>query len=146
MRFLIPAAGGREEMVIEAPAAANLNYFLKTPLTGQGSATATVKQVQVKSHQRRSYPGDTTTTAVAASGREFLADAGRKSGNALGGYTFTLVADAGLPGEERRSFTLVKGRLMDLHAFLVGQAKYQTYLYGKSGARYVIDAATTQTP
>jgi hypothetical protein len=146
MRFLIPAAGGREELVIEAPAAANINYFLKTPLTAQTSATATIKQTTVKDHQRRSFPGDTTTTAVSGGGRRYLADAGRKSGNALGGYTFTLVADAGLPGEERRDFTLVRGRLMDLHAFLVGQAKYQVYLYGKSGARYVIDATTLQNP
>jgi hypothetical protein len=143
MRFEVPAAGGRKELVIEAPAAANINYFLKTPLQAVTSANSTVKQVAVKGHQRRSFPGDTTTTAVAASGREFLADAGRKSGNALGGYTFTLVSDYGLPGEERRSFTLVKGRMVDLHAFLVGQAKYETYLYGKSGARYVIEASGT---
>jgi hypothetical protein len=143
MRFEIPAAGGRQEMVIEAPAVANINYFLKTALVPVTSASATTAQVAVKGYQRRSFPGDTVTTAVSASSREYLKDAGRKSGNALGGYTFTLVADAGLPGEEKRSFTLVKGRMVDLHAFLVGQAKYQVHLYGKSGARYVIDAATT---
>lgn len=142
MRFEIPAAGGRLDLVIEAPAAENLNYFLNTPLTPQGSATATNKTVGVKSHQRRSYPGDSTPSAVAATSREYLADAGRKSGAALGGYTFTLVSDAGLPGEEKRSFTLVKGRLMDLHSFLASDAKMQIYLYGKSGARYVIDGTT----
>jgi len=146
MRFKIPAAGGRQERVIEATAAANINYFLKTALTPQTSATATVKTVALKGSQRRSFPGDAVTTAVTGSSREFLADAGRKSGNALGGYTFVLVADAGLPAEERRAFTLVKGRMVDLHAFLVGQAKYQTYLYGKSGARYIIDASGTQSP
>jgi hypothetical protein len=145
MRFVIPANGARKKLVIEAPAAANLNYFLKTALTPVGSATATTKQVSVKSHQRRSFPGDSVTTAVAASSREYLADAGRKSGNALGGYTFTLVGDAGLPGEERRDFTLVDGRMIDLHAYLVANAKMQVNLYGKSGARYTIDAATGGT-
>lgn len=141
MRFLIPAAGGRQKLVIEATATANINYFLKTPLVPQTSATAVVKQSTVKAYQRRSFPGDALTTSVSASSREYLADAGRKSGNALGGYTFTLVSDAGLPGEERRDFTLVSGRMLDLHSFLVGQAKMQLHLYGKSGARYVIDAA-----
>ena len=142
MRFVIPAAGGREDLVIEAPAAENINYFLNTPLTPQGSATATNKSVAVKSHQRRSYPGDSTPSAVAATQRQFLADAGRKSGAALGGFTFTLVGDPGLPAEERRNFTLVKGRLMDLHSFLASDAKMQMYLYGKSGARYTIDGTT----
>lgn len=141
MRFAIPAAGGRQALVIEAPYADNINYFLKTPLVPQTSATATVKQTTVKAHQRRSFPGDSTTTAVNVATREYLADAGRKSGNALGGYSFTLVGDMGLPGEERRTFTLVSGRMMDLHAFLVGQAKMQVHLYGRSGARYVIDAS-----
>ena len=142
MRFVIPAAGSSDELVIEATAAENLNYFLKTPLTAQGSATATVKTANVKSHQRRSYPGDSTPSAVAATARQYLADAGRKSGAALGGYTFTLVSDAGLAGEEKRSFTLVKGRMVDLHTFLAGDAKMQIYLYGKSGARYVINGTT----
>lgn len=143
MRFLIPASGGRQKLVIEATAKENINYFLKTPLVPQGSATATNKQASVKAYQRRSFPGDAVTTSVSASSREYLADAGRKSGNALGGYTFTLVGDPGLPGEERRDFTLVSGRLMDLHAFLVSEAKMQMNLYGKSGARYTIDAAGT---
>lgn len=145
MRFVVPAAAGRQKLVIEAPYADNINYFLKTALTPQDSATATVKQSTVKAHQRRSFPGDTVTTSVSSSTREYLADAGRKSGNALGGYTFTLVGDAGLPGEEKRDFTLVSGRFMDLHAFLVGQAKMQVHLYGKSGARYVINAASGGT-
>lgn len=141
MRFVIPASGGRKKLVIEAPAAANINYFLKTPLSAVSGSSATNKQVSVKAYQRRSFPGDTTTTAVSASNREYLADAGRKSGNALGGWTFTLVGDAGLPGEERRSFTLVSGRLMDLHAYLVGNAKMQVNLYSRCGARYTIDAS-----
>jgi hypothetical protein len=141
MRFEIPAAGGRQELVIEAVAAANINYFLKTNLTPKGSSTAVNKQVSVKGHQRRSFPGDAITTSVSATGREYLADAGAKSGNGLGGFTFTLTADAGLPGEEKRAFTLVRGRVMDLHSYLVANAKYQTQLKIKGGARYVIDAA-----
>ena len=142
MRFVIPAAGGREELVIEAPAAENLNYFLNTPLTPATSAGVVTKQVTVKSYQRRSFPGDANPSTVAASAREFMYDAGMKSGNALGGYTFALVSDAGLPAEEKRQFTLVRGRMMDLHSFLASDAKMQIYLYGRSGARYVIDGTT----
>ena len=141
MRFEIPAAGGRQDLVIEAVAAANLNYFLKTNLTAKGSSTAVNKQVSVKGHQRRSFPGDTITSSVSATQREYLADAGAKSGTGLGGFTFTLTAEAGLPSEEKRSFTLVRGRVMDLHGYLVANAKYQTQLKISGGARYVIDAS-----
>lgn len=143
MRFKIPAAGGRQELVIESPAAANLNYFLLTDLTPQDSATAINKQTSVRAHSRRSYPGDSSPSSVSASAREFLADAGRKSGNALGGYTFTLVGDPGEINQEKRSFTLVSGRLMDLHAFLTSNAAMMLYLYGQSGARYTISSAAT---
>lgn len=141
MRFKIPGAGARQDLVIEAPAAANINYFLKTPLTPETGSTAINKQVAVKAHSRRSFPGDAVTSNVSASQREYLTGAGRKSGNALGGYTFQLVGDPGQINEERRSFTLVSGRLLDLHAYLVANAKMEMFLFGRSGARYTIEAA-----
>jgi hypothetical protein len=134
----LATAGGKTVAIwAETP---NINYFLKTPLTPVSQAGATNKQSLVSAHTRRQYPGDTTQVNVSASAREYLVDPGARNGTALPGKSFVLVGDAGLPAEERRQFTYV-GRFMDLHAFLVNQAKMQVYLYSPTGKRYVIDAA-----
>ena len=140
VKHVVPAAGGRGAFTIYGETA-NINYFLKTALTPATTAGATVKQVAVSAHTRRQYPGDLTTTNVSSSGREVLVDPTRKSGNGLPGRSITLVADAGLPGEERRTFTL-KGRWVDFHAFLVSNAKMQIHAYNNTGARSTIVAAT----
>lgn len=118
---------------------ANINYFLKTPLTPAGYGNVVTKQTQVSAHTRRQYPGDSTPINVSASGREFLYDPGAKNGTALPGKSFVLVSDAGLPGEERRQFTY-QGRFLDLHSFLTGDVKMQVFLYSPTGKRYTIDA------
>lgn len=120
---------------------ANINFFLKTPLAPVSAAGVTNKQASVSAHTRRQYPGDPTPSNVGASAREFIYDPGARNGSALPGKNFWLVADAGLPGEERRQFTY-QGRMVDLHAFLVGQAKMQLELYGPTGKHYRIAAAT----
>jgi hypothetical protein len=119
----------------------NINYFLKTPLAPASQAGVSNKQSLVAAHQRRQYPGDSTPVNVSASSREFLFDPGARNGTALPGKPFVLVGDAGLPGEERRQFTY-QGRFVDLHAFLVSQAKMQLALYSPSGKRYKIEGAT----
>jgi hypothetical protein len=136
----VPAAGGRGAFAIYAETA-NINYFLKTALTPATSSGATVKQTLVSAHARRQYPGDVTTSSVAASNREVLVDPTRKSGNGLPGRSITLVSDAGLPNEERRTFTL-KGRWVDFHAYMVANAKMQIFAYNNTGARSTIVAAT----
>lgn len=120
---------------------ANINYFLKTPLTPVSDAGATNKQSAVSAHTRRQYPGDTSAINVSGAAREYLYDPGARNGTALPGKSFVLVSDAGFPNEERRQFTYV-GRFMDLHAFLVAQAKYELYLYSPTGKRYVIQGTT----
>jgi hypothetical protein len=138
-KHVIPGTGGRNPITIygETP---NINFFLKTPLVPATSAAATVAQSTVKAHTRRQYPGDTSAINVSASSREYLKDPTRKSGNGLPGRSIVLVADAGLPGEEKRQFTL-KGRWVDFHAFLVGQAKMQIEAYNNSGAKTTVAAA-----
>lgn len=138
-KHVIPAANGRKELTIygETP---NINFFLKTPLVPATSAAATVGQATVKAHTRRQYPGDTSAINVSASAREYLKDPSRKSGNGLPGRSILLVADPGLPGEEKRQFTL-KGRWVDFHAFLVGQAKMQIKAYNNTGAYSTVSAA-----
>ena len=120
---------------------ANINYFLNTPLTPAGSGSAATKQAAVSAHTRRQYPGDSTPINVSSSQREFLYDPGAKNGTALPGKNFVLVGDAGLPAEERRQFTY-QGRFVDLHSFLVSNAKMQVQLYSPSGKRYTIDGVT----
>lgn len=140
-KFTIAAEGGRKKLVLFAEPA-NINYFLKTNLTADAVAGPTVKQVSTKATTVRQYPGDNTTFNRPGTSREVLIDPTRKSGNGLPGWNFVLVADAGLPGEERRQFTC-SGRMIDLHSWLRLNAKMQVHLFGPSGARYTIPAAST---
>jgi hypothetical protein len=138
----IAAAGGRKAFTIYAPFLENLNYFLKTPITAADLPAVTNKQVTVKAHQRRQYPGDTALSNVPSSGREVLVDPGRRSGNGLPGRSIVLVGDRGLPGEERRAFTL-KGRWIDFHAWLGTNAKMEILAINNTGAAYTVRAAGT---
>ena len=142
-KIIVPAADGRQKFTLYAELA-NINYFIKTPLTASDVASFTNKQVDVKAHTRRRYPGDPSPINVSASRREFLVDPTRKSGTGLPGREVVLVADAGLPGEERRAFTL-KGRWVDFHAWLVANAKMQIVAYNNTGANSTIPAASGGT-
>ena len=137
-KHLINVAAGKSITIYGETA--NINYFLKTPLTPVTDAGVTNKQVLAKAYQRRQYPGDTTLINMPATAREVLIDPSRKSGNGLPGRSIRLVADAGLPGEESRQFTLV-GRWVDFHAWLATKAKMQIHAYNNSGARYTVPAA-----
>ena len=114
---------------------ANLNYFLKTPLTPDSAEGVTNVQTQVKQHTRRQYKGDTTLVNVQQHPREYMVDPGRKSGSALPGSPF-VVSD----GTETRTFRLA-GDFMDVHAHFVGDAKNDINLYSPTGTRYSISAA-----
>jgi hypothetical protein len=138
----VAAAGGRQAFVIYTPYLENINFFLKTALTADAIPSVINKQVTVKAHQRRQYPGDTALSNVPSSSREFLVDPAARSGNGLPGRSIVLVADAGLPGEERRTFTL-KGRWVDFHAWLVTNAKMEINAYNNTGRKYTIEAAGT---
>jgi hypothetical protein len=139
--FKIAASGGRSAFEIYAEPA-NINYFLKVDLTPSTASGASNKQVSVKAHTRRQYPGDATTFNVPSSQREVLIDPSKKSGNGLPGRSFKLTSDAGLPGEETRQFTL-RGRFVDLHAWLGANVDKQVYLHTNAGTRYTIPASGT---
>lgn len=138
-KFVIPAEQTRGKLVLYAEPA-NINYFLKTPLTSTADAGVTNKQAAVKAHQRRQYPGDTSLINVPAAQREFMVNPARRSGAALPGRSIVLIGDKGLPGEEKRQFTLV-GRWIDFHAWLSTKAKMEIYAYNNTGAYDVIPAA-----
>lgn len=123
----------------------NINFFLNNALDPDTLDGVTNSQALVSAHTRQTYPGDPTPTNVSASQREFLVDPTRKSGNALPGREFILVAK-NANGEvlEKRQFSY-KGRWMDLHAFLSAEVKYDTLAYNWTGARSTL-AATVPTP
>ena len=135
-------AGGTGFQVEIWAETANINFFLKTPLTPASESGVVTKQASVAAHTRRQYPGDPTPANVAANQREFMYDPGARNGSALPGKNFWLVKGIGTAGEERRQFTYV-GKLRDLHAFIVGDAKYDLTLYGPTGKRYEIAEADT---
>ena len=113
---------------------ANINYFLKTALVPDSVAGVTNKTSNVKAHTRRRYVGDSTPSNVSASTREYLVDPGRRNGGATPGNPMILD-----DGTERRQFHYT-GDFVDLHAFIVGDAKMALTLYSQSAA-YEIAAA-----
>lgn len=114
---------------------ANINYFLKTPLAPASEGSVVNKTSNVKAHARRQYPGDTTPANVSAASREYLYDPGRRNGTATPGKPFILD-----DGVEKRSFTFT-GPFVDLHAFILSDAKMDLRLYSPS-ASYEIVAAS----
>jgi hypothetical protein len=114
---------------------ANLNYFLTTELTPASEGAVVNKTATVKAHTRRQYVGDKTPVNVSGSERTYMYDPGRKVGNALPGESFILD-----DGVEKRQMTF-SGNVVDLHAFLIGDAKMEFKLY-TTGARYVIPKST----
>lgn len=115
---------------------ANINYFLNSALQPVTVAGAENRQSTVSAHTRRRYVGDTNPINVSGSSREWLYDPGRKVGNALPGAPFILS-----DGIETRQFTL-QGNIVDLHAFLVGDAKMALTLTTADGAKYNIAEAS----
>ena len=110
---------------------ANLNYFLKTPITPVSEGSVVSKTATVKAYTRRQYVGDDTPINVSGGDRVYMYDPGRKVGNALPGQPFILD-----DGTEKRQMTFA-GNVVDLHAFLLSDVKEETKLY-TTGARYVI--------
>ena len=115
---------------------ANINYFVETDLTPVSEEGAETRSASVSAHTRRRYAGDTTPINVSGSTREYLYDPGRKIGNALPGSSFILN-----DGTEKRQFTL-QGNVVDLHAYLVGEASMDLTLHTASGTKYTIAAAS----
>ena len=121
---MIPA--GSDIAIYGEPA--NINYFLKTALVPVSEGSVVDKTSQVKAHSRRRWATDPTPSNVSASSREYLYDPGRRNGAALPGNPFLL--DDGI---EKRQFHYT-GTVMDLHAFIAGDAKMSLILYSQSAA------------
>ena len=116
----------------------NINFFLNGELEPDTVDGVTNGTSSVGASTRHTYPGQATPVNVSGGSREYLVDPSRKSGNALPGRSFVLVAtDEDGAVLEKRQFTF-KGRLLDLHAFLSAEVSNLTYLYMNTGARYTL--------
>ena len=111
---------------------ANINYFLKTALTPDSADGVSNVSQSVKAHTRRAYTGATPAN-VSPHGRTVLYDPGRRNGSATPGQQMILS-----DGTETRQFTYT-GPWIEIHAFLVGNAKMDLSAYSAS-ARYEIAA------
>jgi len=113
---------------------ANINYFVKTELVPDSQTGVVNKSATKKQHSRRKYVGDPAPITVSSHPVEFMYDPGRIDLQTLPGKSFILD-----DGTEKRQFTFV-GDVMDLHSWIVGDAKMDLKLY-TTGAPYQITAA-----
>jgi len=112
----------------------NINYFVTTDLAAATEDSVENRQAEVKAHTRRRFVGDSSPSNVDKHDRDYLFDPGRRNGSAVPGQIFILD-----DGTERRQFHFT-GTVMDLHAYLVGEAAMDLSLISPS-ARYEIAAA-----
>ena len=115
----------------------NINYFLKTALTPDSADGVVNKSTTRKSASVRRYKGDPAPYTRPGGPVEYMIDPGRVDTQTLPGRPVRFVANG-----ENRQFSYV-GDIMDLHAFLVANAKYDMKLYTK-GAPYVIASAVAE--
>ena len=135
-RITIAAEGGRKELVIIGDPR-NWNFFCATEATADDIASKSNAQKNVKGHQRRRGPSDTSPINVSQSTAEYLIDPSLKSGNALPGKGFILKTTPNADIQEKRAFQYV-GRSMDLIAYLDGNVNKETYIYLENGARHTL--------
>jgi len=119
----------------------NLDYFADTAGLTDKTATGVDKAITVKAHTASRFMRDPAPYSVSATGYTRSYGNGRNKG-ALPGYEVVFVSDAGLPGEERRSFQYT-GTLSALVAWLKDEAKMLVEVYGPTGAlNATVPAAT----
>ena len=119
----------------------NLTYFADTALLVDKTANGLDKAVSVKAHTQSRFMRDPAPYQVGATSYTRSFGNGFAKG-AMPGYTVVFVSDAGLPGEEKRSFKFT-GTLSALVAWLKDTAKMQVAVYGPKGSlNATVPAAT----
>ena len=114
---------------------ANLNYFVKTEITPDSVQGVVTKSKNIPSRSVRRYVGDPNPyTIKPVSGVRYLYDPGRRNGAATPGKEMILD-----DGTEKRSMTYT-GSFVDIHAYILGDAKMDLTLYSE-GAAYEIAVA-----
>ena len=107
----------------------NFNHFVITPLTFAKPGDREYQTGTKKAHPRRRWVGDTSPTNVSTHDYGYVHDPGRKTGNAIPGWSFILD-----DGTEKRQFTTTAD-VVTLIAYLEDNVKAATRLYTQ-GARY----------
>ncbi len=110
----------------------NLTYFADTALLVDKTNSPVDKQINVKAHSAVRWMRDPAPFNRQAHTYQRSYGLGQMKG-ALPGYTVMFVSDAGLPGEERRTFQYT-GTLSALNAWLGDTAKMLVDVYGPSGS------------
>ena len=119
----------------------NLTFFADTSLLVDKTTTGEDKAVNVKAHTASRFMNDPAPYQVSATGYTRSYGNGFNKG-AMPGYEVMFVSDAGLPGEERRTFQYT-GTLSALVAWLKTEAKLLVDVYGPSGSRTASVPAAT---
>lgn len=109
----------------------NLTYFADTAALTDKTTTGVDKAVSVKAHTASRFMRDSAPYSVAATAYTRSYGNGQAKG-AFPGETITLVADAGLPGEEKRDLTITC-TMSAFVAWLKTTAKMQVDVYGTRG-------------
>lgn len=133
-----PAEGARQEVVIHYDFIESLQFFLGGDYTEDEAAAFYNKQKSIPGHQRRRGPSDQTPINVSQSTATYLVDPSLKSGNARPGISFYMTTTELSDTEEKRNF-MYKGRWIDLHAILMADIKFQTYVYLSNGGRHTVE-------
>ena len=111
---------------------ANINYFLSTGLEPDSVSGVEERTKNMPQRSVRRYVGDPEPyTIPAVTGARYLYDPGRKNSNATPGKEFILD-----DGTEKRVFSYT-GAFVDLHAFILGDAKMDLTLFSE-GAWYEV--------
>ena len=119
----------------------NLTFFADTAGLTDKTRTGVDKAVTVKAHTASRFMRDPAPYSVAASTYTRSYGNGQSKG-AFPGETITLVSDAGLPGEEKRDFTITCS-MSAFVAWLKTTAKMQVDVYGtRGGLSATVPAAT----
>jgi len=113
----------------------NINYFVETELTPDSIDGVENKTSTKAGCNRRRYKGDPEPYTVKGHSYTYLYDPGRIDLQTLPGRPVILKANG-----ETRQFTFI-GDVKDLHAWLVGDASYDTKVYTE-GPPYQIKAST----
>ena len=116
----------------------NINYFITTDLEAASVGAVENRSSTVSSHTRRRYVGDDSPVNVSSHDREYLYDPGRTNGSGAPGNPMILD-----DGTERRQFRYV-GEVMDVHAWLVGEAAMDLTFFSASAKYPIAAAADTQ--
>ena len=109
----------------------NLDYFADTAGLTDKTRTGVDKAVNVKAHSASRFMRDPAPFNVSATAYTRSYGNGQSKG-AFPGETITLVSDAGLPGEEKRDFTITC-TMSAFVAWLKTTAKMQVDVYGPRG-------------